>query len=188
MFEPDAASFLLGVLKHHSEWEDKAGCGVAAVLPRCFESWSGATTGLVLRRVDGSEIDISWVVALLPGGKTSAKANVAAAARFEVVAQRDAASHAVPFGAPCPLCGEPLAKGNRHVDHTPPNTFDALLDCWLALEEGISYEDVKLVEVNNTQSQFADRALAQRWAEYHETFAALRVIHKHENLSRGAGR
>lgn len=173
--------FLIDVLKHHAGWLEKSDGGVVAIKPRAYTAWSGTTTGLVLVIADWSEVDISWVVALKPGGMCSAKVNVAAAARFEIVSQRNAASAAVPDGSPCPLCGEPLLKGNRHVDHAPPYSFDRILTEFVELFAG-RFENIALVPYDVTQDQFADRDLADTWRDYHGNFAALRVIHKHENL------
>lgn len=178
------ADFLSEVFKRHYGWELKRGCGVKSYFTRTVYAWSGTTTGICIRRTDGSEIDISWVVALMPGGAPSAVLKAATAARYEVVEQRNTASSSVPYGAPCPICGEPL-HANRHVDHRPPKTFKALFEEWLAVE-GLAHDDLATEEVGVADAQFVDRQLGARWAGYHQQHAVLRVIHKHENLARVA--
>lgn len=178
---------LVGVLEHHYKWTDKVGVGLDRLECRRISAWNGTSTGLVIVRQDGSEIDISWRVALMPLGRPSPKANVVAAARYEVVDQRNEAAASVPMGAPCELCGLPLEAGQRHVDHEPPLTFDFLVRLWLEEEERMDWDDVRVQDVQgvgSANSQFVDRELAQRWWDFHKRCAVLRVIHKHENLSR----
>jgi hypothetical protein len=178
-------AFMTEVFKHHYRWDDKRGPGVAGMFTRRVYSATGASTGIMLKRIDGSEVDISWVVCLMPGGRPKAKRNLSVAARYEVMPQRNAASHAVPHGAACPLCGQPLLAGDRHVDHAPPHTFEGLLDFWL-IEEGLNYEQVEIEDVGVADAQFIDRELAARWQDFHRQHAVLRVIHIHENLRRAA--
>lgn len=182
--ESDDAAFLTAVFQRHYGWEIKRGCGVGYYFTRTVTAWTGPTTGIWIKRTDGTEVDISWVVALMPGGAPSAVLQLATAARYEIVDQRNAASNAVAWGAPCPLCGEPLTT-DRHVDHKPPKTFKALLEDWLTTV-GLSHADIETKEVGVADAQFANRALGSKWAEYHRLHAELRVIHKHENLARAA--
>jgi hypothetical protein len=184
MSEQDVA-FLCAVFAHHHEWDVKQGSGVAGMFTRLHPAWSGPTTGIMIRRTDGSEIDISWVTALQPGGSKTSKGDASRAARFEVVGQRDAVLAAVVKGSPCPICGEPLLWGDIHVDHAPPHTFEALFDFFL-IESGLRHSDIRTEDVNVSNCQFTDRALAARWQQYHAEMANLRAIHKHENLARVA--
>jgi hypothetical protein len=178
----DDAAFLTAIFQRHYGWDIKRGCGVQTYFTRTVTAWTGPTTGIWIKRTDGSEVDISWVVALMPGGAPSGVLLVSTAARYEVVDQRNAASNAVAWGAPCPICGEPLFDG-RHVDHRPPKTFKALLESWLE-SVGLTHEEVKTEEVGVADAQFVDRELGLQWAEYHRANAELRVIHKHEKLAR----
>lgn len=182
--ESGDAEFLTAVFQRHFGWDIKRGCGVHAYFTRVVTAWTGQTTCIWIKRTDGTETDISWVVALMPGGAPSAVLKLTTAARYEVVDQRNAAGDAVPYGSPCPICGEPLTSG-RHVDHKPPKTFKALLEDWLAAV-GMSHEDIATEEVGDADAQFVDRNLGSKWAEYHRQNAELRVIHKHENLARAA--
>lgn len=182
--EPKDVAFLSAVLSRHYDWAAKSGAGVAGYCTRAFTAWSGTSTGLVLKRVDGSEVDISWVVALMPGGATSAVLNAMSAARYEVVDQRNEASASVALGAPCPICGNPLMT-DRHVDHKPPKTFKALFLDWLDAI-GMTPDQIEVEDVGVADSRFVSRGLALQWARFHRHHAELRVIHKHENLARAA--
>lgn len=179
--DQSSQEFLLGVLSHHYDWQAKRGCGIRQLEVRMNPSHTGSTRGLWITRVDGSEVDISWVVALKPGGQSSAKENVCAAARREIFDQVLAARRAQE-GKCCPLCGEPLLR-KTHVDHAAPNTFDSILIGFLDTY-GHSFESIG-VEDLGTYSIFDDRGLAADWHHYHAQLADLRLIHAHENLSLG---
>jgi len=171
--------FLLDVLRYHHDWHAKSGAGVQHLEVRMNEGTFGSTRGLYIRRVDGSEVDISWVVALKPGGKSSHKESACAAARREILDQTLAARKEQE-GGNCSLCGLPLID-KTHVDHMHPNTFDSIFSDFL-LSEGIAYQDVDVADMG-IYAVFADKALSKRWQEFHRDRAVLRLIHAHENLS-----
>jgi len=179
----DDEQFVRWVLSHHYEIEEKSGAGIAHIEVRMNRAATGVTRGFWIVRTDGSAIDISWVVAV--NGKSSAKSNAVAAARYEVTAQRDAfRDDALAAGAPCEICGESLTRANCHVDHVHPMTFDALFACFLFEHCGGAVETCE-PDGDSTSLQFKDRVLAQKWRDYHQTHAVLRLIHAHENLSIG---
>lgn len=177
----DDLIFLLDVLSHHYQWEDKRGCGIDNLATHRFVTPYGSSTGLLITRVDGSTVDISWQVPLTP---PTAKANATLAARNEILGQRNEASANIPINAPCPLCGRPLQKGGRHVDHKPPHTFSSLFEAFVELHKGMTYEAVELHEDGNARMRFSDTTLADDWREFHKRLATLRVIHIEENLGR----
>jgi len=67
----DDTEFMRKVFSHHYEWIDKQGCGVHHLEVRN----NGTTRGFWIVRIDGSAIDISWVVALRDNGRPSDKDN-----------------------------------------------------------------------------------------------------------------
>lgn len=174
--------FLVDVLRHHHDWVGKRGAGLKHLEVRMNPGTFGSTRGLWIKRIDGTEVDISWVVALKPGGQSSHKENVVAAARREIWDQVNAARDAQE-GKCCPLCGEPLLV-KTHVDHAHPWTFDALLTEFLRTY-GHSWESIG-VEDCGLYGIFDDRGLAADWHHFHAQLADLRLIHAHENLSMGA--
>ena len=173
-------AFLVGVLKHHHDWEAKRGPGIEYIEVRMNPGTFGSTRGLWLQRSDGTEIDISWVVPLKPGGQSTVKETVCAAARREVIDQVLTVRMGQ-CGELCPICSTPLV-GSVHVDHRPPKTFDTILSDFLR-HYGYSYESIE-VEDFGIHCAFENRALAADWQQYHAQEADLRLIHKHENLAR----
>jgi len=180
---PDHVDFLRSVLVHHANWTGKVGCGLRTFKTRRWLHSYGPTTGLVLVRSDGSEIEISWTEALQKNGASSDRSRVLYAARVEIAEQRHAANESIPNGSPCPICGRPLYSGARHVDHQPPKTFAVLISEWL-LSADIEFHDIKIEEWGPVDTRFASRDLAKGWSDFHMRNATLRVIHPEENLAR----
>ena len=175
-------TFLDAVLRHHYQYEAKVGCGIKQLEVRTNPSWNGATRGLWIVRTDGSEVDISWVVALKPDGRPDVKEDVAKAARYEVYQQ---IHHHHEHGACdlCPLCHLPMERGiNVHVDHAEP--FSLLLDKFLKTK-GLNYDQI-VIEDLGLDSRFRDRALGQEWHDHHAQNASLRLTHAQCNLARKA--
>lgn len=170
------------ILRHHYQYKAKVGCGIKHLEVRSNPSWNGPSRGLWIVRHDGSEIDISWVVALKPMGRPDAKDDVSKAARYEVHPQIHT-YHATGECDACPLCGEQLKRGsNVHVDHETP--FITLLQGFLKFK-ALSFEDVE-VEDLVLEARFADRELGSEWQEYHRQNAVLRITHAQCNLARKA--
>ena len=172
--------FLLALFRHHYQWADKCGPGVAAVEVRWnHEPGHAPTKGLWLTRADGSEVDISWRVCL--DGKNR-MADLKTAFRHEVGDQVRAFAEAEFLLGPvrCPVTDELVP--HRHgadVDHAPPVTFDRLVADFLAAS-GLS-ADPAAVPVEDVPgrvylTRLADRQLGQAWQEFHRSKAVLRVL------------
>lgn len=170
------------VLRHHYEYQTKVGCGLRHIEIRMNPGWTGPTRGLWLVRTDDSEIDISWVVALMPDGRPAVKHDVATAARHEVVSQIHT-FHREGECDLCPLCGSEMTRGLFvHVDHEVP--FADLLEAFLR-DRTLDYADVDIEDLG-VSCRFRDRTLAQAWQDHHAQVARLRLTHKQCNLARKA--
>ena len=177
----DDQNFLIAVLQHHYQWVEKRGAGISHLEIR-LNSGHGykPTRGIWIVRADGTAVDISWVVALKPGGESSPKENVLAAARREIESQIVECRNSE-VGQDCPVCGEPLVDG-LHVDHRSPRTFDKLFGDWMA-DRSHTFEAIE-VEDFGLYALFEDRGVAEDWQKYHCVNADLRLVHAEENLTR----
>jgi hypothetical protein len=172
--------WILKILRHHSEYKQKVGCGIQHLEVRTNKTPQGTSRGFWIVRKDGTAVDISWCVALNPQGCLSIKQNVANAARYEVHPQiREHRTH-----GECDVCSEcqqPMSKREDvHVDHV--NTFDSLLNQFMQ-EHDLRHEQI-IVEDLGLQSQFEDRTLGCKWQNFHREHATLRIIHASCNLKR----
>lgn len=173
---------ILTVLKHHYQYTAKVGCGVKHIEVRTNIDEFMPTRGFWIVRTDGTAIDISWPIAMMPEGKPSPQHHVGNAARFEIKSQIDA-EHRNGLCVQCPLCNLPMQRGvNLNVDHELP--FKQLLADFLH-SKSLNYTDVD-VEDLGLNGRLKDRQLAVDWQNYHRANAVLRLTHKRCNLSRKA--
>ena len=170
------------VLKHHYQYIAKVGCGLKHIEVRTNYDGNKPTRGFWIVRTDGTDIDISWIVAMQPNGETTPQHDVSSSARFEIKGQIDE-YHKNGLCAQCPLCNqEMVSETNLHVDHEI--TFKQLFEDFL-YAKGLIHEQVE-IEDQGLNSLFADRELATEWQLYHQASATLRLTHDKCNLSRKA--
>lgn len=173
----DQEEFLISVLKHHHEWEEKQGCGIAHLEIRINTNGTGSTRGIWIVRVDGSEIDISWRVPLAPNGQTTHLQDLKTAAREAIQDQMHAAHKSLPRDV-CGLCGEAIKRDDDvHADHVKP--FSAIFDDFFGGSEhrvAVSNEGIT--------TKIVDPELNQAWRDHHADQADLRLVHKICNLKR----
>ena len=174
--------FVLAVLTHHPEWQDKSGCGVLAVEVRMNIGEHFANRGLWLVLLDGSEIDISWPVAIDAAPMPRSRL-LRDAARHAIAGQIRAVRDAAP--AVCAICAEALVKSSAHVDHEPPYTFESIFSNWLG-HLPCGGADVVLDDTG-LHPVFASAAVSNDWQAHHALFASLRLVHAKCNLSQGIG-
>lgn len=168
---------LLLTAGRHPESVEKIGPGVAAVVVR--EAAYG-TRCFWVQRIDGTEIDFSYLTAL--NGPPSPKAGAVAALRAEVSEQIDAFRLAADPYTVCGLCGADIgAVAEAHVDHEAP-TFDELAGRFAAEVGG--WEALAVECVGPYGRRLADRDLAMVWRLYHQQVARLRLVHVACNLQR----
>jgi hypothetical protein len=158
----------------HPRAADKIGPGIADLVIR--EGY-GRNREFHVIRIDGSEIDFSYLKALAPQTAASARAELLAALRQEIARQivefkRDRLER----DPVCAVSGVPLTPETAHADHTPPWTFAALAGAWLE-----SQPHLELEEIGNRGRQLADRRQAADWQRFHRWSARLRLIHREIN-------
>ena len=170
MVGDDDAGFLLDLFRHHTEWPDKQGVGIAGITAQNTEM---GTRCFCLIRRDGSCVDISFLHAIkhLPSARSR-----------DLLPQslldfKNAARQAIKDQVDAIRCGQ-----DAHVDHVYPQTFDALLFDFCA-SSGVDPSRVPVVELDGCVPFIADDAIRTAWAAYHRTNAMLRVIGKAENMS-----
>ena len=170
--------FMMDVLQHHPEFEEKA-YGAYDIVVRINRGIHFSNRGLWLLRCDGTEVDISWPVAL-DAKPTSHSRLMRDAARHaihpQIQAFRDKGGHV------CAICGKPVSRQDTHIDHTPPYTFENLFTQWFASDGvDIDLDDTGLHPV------FSSPAVSMAWQHFHAAFAVLQVTHGKCNMSQGAG-
>ena len=79
----------------------------------------------------------------------------------------------------CPLCHKPL--DHPHVDHILP--FRTILSDFLH-ESHIKIEDIEIVRETGKDKYLKDKALGQKFYDYHKEHATLRYLCAHCNIKR----
>ena len=177
-------AFLQDLLRRHPDAESKIGIGVASIFVDRNPQYPSTRT-FFLVRVDGSSTDFSFMECLrpTPHDKKVLRAFRAAVEPYTLQFKRD---HFDRVGEPaiCPITGESIRFVGSHVDHAAPMTFEALAAAFLA-GEGLTPEDVAVAETadHTYYDRLTDPDLEQRWIDFHNARAVLRVVSRPANLS-----
>jgi hypothetical protein len=141
-------------------------------------------------RPDGSVNDFSYLKCISPP-KNRHFVDVIWAMRCDVIEQTRSFHDAAFKGnstVRCGITGLPIKRKGSHVDHAPPLTFQVLAFNFLK-EVGLRIEEVAVTAVGRLNTcaakYLADRDLALKWQEYHQSHADLRITSKAANLAQG---
>lgn len=177
---------MLDLLTWHPEAEQKIGGGVRTIEVRPTPDFGKNTRGFWLVREDGSETDFSYRKCL-EGGQ-SYRIKFLAACRFAIkdhVAEFKEEFFRVAPSPTCTLTGTPIAPENSHVDHTPPYTFDRIVQAFVTLnaldmdDPGLTMGGVDGLLV----PLFASPTMRDRFVTFHNNYTTLRVISPFANTS-----
>jgi hypothetical protein len=80
-----------------------------------------------------------------------------------------------PIMAKCPVLGIYCTERDMVVDHTPPTTFNLLLESFLK-QEKLDIADVICISHDQSRPELQDSELARRWRLFHQEHAVLRLI------------
>jgi hypothetical protein len=175
---------LLELLQKHSECKQKTGCGIVdfsvMIAPqgsKCFQ----------IIRSDSSKTDFSYLHCIR-GRAKDIKQQVHAA--FRQVIHKDIqnfknkAFDNYYLTATCAVTGELLSRNEAHVDHAVPVTFEYIVNNFID-DFNLEYKDIEIAadEDNQTFTHIVDKALAEKFREYHNKIAVLRIVKDKVNLS-----
>lgn len=176
ILDDDDFDLMMDLLKLHPNSKQKIGMGVWII--KRIISREYKTPGFELVRFDGTSTDFSWRQCLEPSNH---KADVKKACR-EVIKQQimefrnGFMSNGIRVFV-CPITKIETPVSELHVDHKPPFTFATIFDDWvLANEIDINKIKLKGYGDNNETLEFADSGIADNFAQFHLTFAELRMV------------
>jgi hypothetical protein len=157
-------------------------CGIRSIYSQPVPFHENDQRRFLVKRTDSSIRDFSWRNALSP---KPAKGKLASILRHLIIDQKDNFK-AANFRGICEIetCGKPVKKGDCHVDHASPATFDRLMQGWLR-SLFLTPDDVAIVRRKGYEehSVLEDPDLAESWVEYHRINARLRCVCSDCNLS-----
>lgn len=184
--EGESLAVVRDLLTWHPEAEQKIGCGVAAIEVRLTPDFGKNTRGFWLVRDDGTDTDFSYRKCV--DSEQSYRKKFLSACRFSVK------DHITEFKeeffrvAPKPTCGlsgVAISPDNSHVDHTPPYTFDRIVQAFVTLN-ALDMDDPALTMggVDGLLVPlFASPTMRDRFVAFHNNYATLRVISPFANTS-----
>ena len=169
--------------KFHHEWEFKKGVGIKNIC-RVQEPIYGKVRAFAIKRIDGSETDISFIISSITGKNLKQKNSSAFRNVIEpqiIEFKSDTFSNKI--FVTCPDTGKNLDLKNSHVDHVDP-TFDEILKEF-AILNNIDLEVNLLVEStdNQTKCELKDTEIANKFFVFHKNIAKLEVVSIPTNLS-----
>ncbi|MFG2463370.1 DCL family protein [Streptomyces sp. NPDC048523] len=171
---------LLDLLDMHEEADAKIGVGVEAFA--IAPPLQGPYPGFEVIRTDGTRIDFSYLACLKP---PSYRQQVSSAMRVEV--KDDVSAYFTSRVAANTLLsdesGRTLDIADTHVSYYRGPSF-AELAAAFAHDVG-GWDAIELTTSSDPgRGKFTDRALAERWREYHQEHAVLALLSSQENLRR----
>lgn len=176
-------AMLADLLRRHPHHAEKVGAGIRHFEVR--EHYFRDTIrqrGFYVVRTDGSAVDFSFYMCLLPDSADLGQLALTEACRAAVVAQvaaRKAAHFAGSGSARCEETGALIAWDQAHVDHAGEWPFSRIVEAWIAGRGG-----PPPLQSDALQTVFADEGDAAEFVRFHDARAVLRVIDARLNIGR----
>jgi hypothetical protein len=179
-------TFMLDVLRLHPNVAQKIGCGVASMHVKENPVYPGKR-GFWLMRTDSTATDFSFMECLSPSSnKKKTQSAFRSAIEPYCFKFKQGVFDKTLYGTTlCEYTGKRITFLDAHVDHKPPNTFEKLFNDFLA-ENGLDANQIETRGAgldNVVQDEIADPELKNRWIQFHNERAELRVISREANLS-----
>jgi len=171
------AQFILGLLKHHPDAEEKLAGIIAGVLVHCRDGGKGFT----LHKESGELVTFSWQKCIAPPSPWTKFTRVCRKlVQPDIQLAKQKAFSEVPY-LTCEFTGQLLTPQTCHMDHAPPNTFSWIVREF-AREWGINPNEIVYCHGDGFTT-FRDAQLARDWIAYHRLYARLRPVSATANLS-----
>lgn len=181
----DDFDFMVDLLQRHENPEIKIGVGIDYMYVTTNTTYGGRNREFWLVRIDGSQTDFSFMKCLkhesrLQKFKKACRNAVAPTINeFKIECFLEGPSLC------CPLSGEVMTLDNNcHVDHEAPNTFDVIVSDFIT-STLVNVDEVELLtgEDGRVTVDFVDKVLEQKFVEFHNERAKLRLLSRLGNLS-----
>ena len=171
--------FFSSLFTLHSEFEEKKGAGIDHIkVERDFHN----NRSLYIHRVDGTEIDCSWVHCIQPASQKTVTSMAFRRAIKEIIMVYKTSQ--LEEVIVCPILGTKLTYVNSHVSYLTPS-FENLLHYFLN-ERKIDIESVALInpkpDDKDQRGKIADPKLTEEWRNYHKNKATLELLSAEANL------
>lgn len=180
---------LLNLIERHPEAEQKIGCGIK----RFYRAQTDMPTSCFwLEREDGTCTDFSYGSCVRAKGKTLFQEFMEAcrdAVKDDLIETKNTyfSDNADKEGkVECAITGEKITEEESHLDHMKPLTFQVIVTTFIKANNIIIDRNM-LSDSHDGQFQttFVNQEIKERFRNYHNGVAVLRVIRKGVNLQLG---
>lgn len=173
--------FLMALFENHPEWGIKEGVGVDTI---GIASGQYGTRHFVIRRVDGTSADISFIQCI--NEKTTKVSDIKVACRTAIRPTIDAYRlvNFISGTTKCAITSEVLFDNTTHIDHYDL-TFHELFGLWIIgknIDELFKKLNDRTID-HETRIYFMDEVVNDDFIEFHNQHTHLRVVSKLANLS-----
>jgi hypothetical protein len=180
--------FMRDLFSYHPWADDKIGLGIETIMVRVASRNRKNKEFWIKQHGSDQVTDISWMECLRV---TPALAEFRNACRLAVKPTTQAfcdaefARRAVGGLLQCPLAGVPFPREKAHVDHDDPWPFRRIVDEFVAREKlDVNQIEYDGFEHGSTFIRLHDRDLSDRFVQFHNKVAHLRVVSVAGNLGR----
>lgn len=174
---PDDETFMREILKGHPNYKEKVGAGIVCLYVYEIPN-SGGQRRFEVLRADGSPRDVAWKKCVAPPNCERDLERVLRRLIKEQMLAFRAGRYESGEGWHCEICGAlVIFSGETAVDHIHPWTFKRLCADWYDLV-GLAPEEIEVVADPGymKESRLKDPALTERWLDYHQLNAKMRVL------------
>jgi len=167
--------FIKCLFENHPKYYEKSGCGIKNIQVR----FNGINSNeFYIVREDGTSIDISWHKCIMGDSNLAILKKVARNEVAFYVIEFKKNSFKDNYHLKCPISGDVITYHTSHVDHE--NKFDLLFNEFF---KKIDINKFEFIDNRGSDKKFKDRILAEKWIDFHNTNAKLRVVSIKTNLS-----
>lgn len=181
-------NFLTALLERHPEYLLKIGSGIDRIVIKKQGKYQ--TRCFIIVRTDKSTTDFSYAHCVNNDLTNEPKRMFNASCRsavdpqvkefkFRNILRKVDGSYYVI----CQITKNELSLDEAHVDHTPPLTFDNIVNDFIK-KRNLNPSKIQYMgfDDNESDKRFEDSSLEITFAEYHREVANLRMINKFDNL------
>lgn len=181
---------LSALLERHDEYSQKVGCGLDHFEVMTTEH---GTNCFRIVRTDGSGTDFSYrhcITQRAPSRKQEVSQAFRRVVQLDLYTARDnffAQNTGADGMVTCAVTGERIGRGDAHMDHRPPMTFEVIVTTFLE-GRGMSLDQVPITSGRDEQvsPEITDETLADDFRRYHSRIAKLDMVKSSVNLSQAA--
>lgn len=176
-------AFITALIDVHPRRTVIVDCGIREIRVQWLDD-KGVQRRFLVVRTDSSIRDFSWRPVIYPLDALDKLRKVCRTLIHDQIERFKELAFFNGVTLQCPISGKRLTRDSCDIDHQTPNTFQALVDGWLAANR-ITAEDVEIVPSPRYQEpdHFADTFLESNWRKYHRENACLRAVDPSINRS-----